>query len=434
VSRAGQRLLIPEWLRFSCTGCGRCCRRGWVIHFPAADKERLAAHPWTDSQTDPGAAQSLPLFVRQGRSWRFGLDGEGACRFLDSRARCRIHGELGYEAKVLACRLYPLYFVHTDDGVRVGAHFSCPAVASRTGPPLREDPEGLRALLADVERESPPAEVDPRGPVFSGSARIGWSALAALESALDRILAEEKTPLLRRVLGCASLLDRLDESLAGTAAEEAAPFDELLAHHERAALDAARNAGLKRARLGPMERILLRTLCGLSSEMAVQGLLAPGFGARQRARLARLGVAWRFLLERGVCRIGTREVRLERAREAAGFPLPSGAESILALYLRTRFATRAYFGSEGWGMGVLHGARFLLSLYAVTLWLARLHAGATADEAERAAGEEDLAAAVISVDHAYGHLATLRLPLVRHLVGTLVRPGWVQKAALYASL
>jgi Fe-S-cluster containining protein len=421
-----RRLVIPEGLRFSCQGCGLCCRRGWIIQMPRADRDRLLAHDWSAAAPEPAGGR---LIVPGGGEWRFAVDEAGTCRFLGEGQRCRIHAELGYDAKVLACRLYPLYFVHCGPEVRVGAHFSCPAVVAGTGQPLAEQRSALRRLQRDAEGDSGPPPAEITGTAFCPRRSISWQRLEGLETLLLGALAATELPLLRRVVMAGRVLDLLEERYAEDLDE--ATFDALLAGVGARAREEAEHGGLQRARLGPMERMMFRVLTGLSTELAVSGLISPSFWRRQEARLARLRLGVRFLLERGRVPVGAEEADLRRARQAAAYPLDAPAAELIARYLSLRVATRAYFGRHGWGLGALHGARLLLSLYAVCVWLGRLHAAALGRER---LAYEDAREAVMLVDHTFGHMAGLQAAPARALLTAINRPCWPQRAALYASL
>jgi len=63
---------------------------------------------------------------------------DGRCRFLDAAGLCRVHAELGYDAKPLICRQYPVVLVRTEDGVRGGLDPGCYQTWQtwRDGPPV----------------------------------------------------------------------------------------------------------------------------------------------------------------------------------------------------------------------------------------------------------------------------------------------------------
>ncbi len=425
MTAARDRLVVPPGLRFACRGCGLCCRRGWAIGVAAEERTRLDAVDWPARYP---ALAGRRLLARAGSAWRLAVDDAGACRFLDADNRCPVHAELGLAGKALACRLYPLYFVHAGGEVRVGAHFSCPAVADGDGPPVdAADPE-LRALLALVERLHPPPPPEADASFLPG-ARIGWDALAAFEETLVAMLGQADLPLIRRIV----MASRFVDGMAVRFAEDAEPGEfELL--RERTAAKAeedAHHCGLGPEQLGPMERMVFRLLAGLASEMAVAGVLSDRLSVRARARLRRIGLAARFCLGRGRAPLGEPEVPLGKRLVSRGHPLPPSAEQLLARYLQTRFAARAYFGREGWGLPAAQGARMTLALWGIAVWIARHLADARGADA---VGDTDVRDAVLLVDHTFGHLAAIDNVVSRRLLIAINGPDWPRRVALYAAL
>ncbi len=122
-----ENLLIPFPLRHQCTGCGASCN-GLKVHLrDEAEMERVR-------QLGVKLAVEGPVVDGSLRQIR------GRCAFLDDLNRCRIHATVGYEAKPVACRMYPMVMVRAEDGVRVGIDPGCfDHVRSwRGGPPIPE--------------------------------------------------------------------------------------------------------------------------------------------------------------------------------------------------------------------------------------------------------------------------------------------------------
>lgn len=148
-------LLIPEDLRFTCTGCGSCC-----LGVNVGPVGKAVAEVIRDRIEDLGPESptgKAPFFTMV-------PDGEadevlvcqtrnGACLFLDPDGLCRIHRRLGAPAKPLICRLFPYRFVWTPDGVLVGLQTECRDLlrASR-GRPVREQEAELREVLPLVPK------------------------------------------------------------------------------------------------------------------------------------------------------------------------------------------------------------------------------------------------------------------------------------------
>lgn len=91
----------PKGLRFTCTGCGDCCRAPGVVEFDGATLQRMAHH----------LDQSVAVFqARHSVQWdpgasRFWVDvpPDSACPLLDGD-RCRVH-----PVKPVQCRTFPFW-------------------------------------------------------------------------------------------------------------------------------------------------------------------------------------------------------------------------------------------------------------------------------------------------------------------------------------
>jgi len=133
------RLILPTDTRFTCLACGRCCRTT-TISLSEGEAERLASIP--APRRDSPTVESYRVI--KGRGFRIRPRPDGSCPYLDEDDLCAIHKEHGLQAKPLACRLFPLTFLRTPDGLTVPLRFSCPAVALGAGAPLKDDEKQLR--------------------------------------------------------------------------------------------------------------------------------------------------------------------------------------------------------------------------------------------------------------------------------------------------
>lgn len=82
---------------------------------------------------------------------------DGACGFLSSNNKCRLHEELGAAQKPLTCRMFPYRFHPAPEAVIVTASFGCPTVVANTGEPVSTGSplaalQGLRTEWFSTER------------------------------------------------------------------------------------------------------------------------------------------------------------------------------------------------------------------------------------------------------------------------------------------
>jgi len=141
------RFNLPKDLDFECTNCGKCCRERWEIRVDAPSAERLMARPWPGLPVEQPFKKRLAV-VPDELAFTVERTSCGACVFLEEKNLCRIHRELGLEAKPQVCQQFPFLFEDDPSGTTVGLSHYCPGVKRVEGakaPPLE-------AKLADLER------------------------------------------------------------------------------------------------------------------------------------------------------------------------------------------------------------------------------------------------------------------------------------------
>jgi len=140
-------LHIPEEVRYSCQGCGRCCS-GWSVGMTEEDYANVKNTDW--AALHPALADKELFFHREQEF----LDGTavyphytkptaaGSCPFLIDNL-CFIHGQLGEDKKPISCRIFPYTFAQTPTGVYAGVVFTSMAAVRNIGAPLSEQREKL---------------------------------------------------------------------------------------------------------------------------------------------------------------------------------------------------------------------------------------------------------------------------------------------------
>jgi lysine-N-methylase len=186
-------LLTPSvpGLRYSCHGCGNCCR-DFTIELRPQDLEKLERQGW---QAELGA----PFWTTfRGRRW-LRQRPDGACVFLQDDGRCRVHARFGLEAKPLACQLFPFSFAPGERRARVGVSFACSSVQRGVGADLASHGQELRRLQAEL-----PEALTPRGSPELLRGVAGTAAeVEAVREAVDGLLAEGSIPWSARLVGFA---------------------------------------------------------------------------------------------------------------------------------------------------------------------------------------------------------------------------------------
>ena len=279
------KLEVSSGQRFTCQQCGMCCRGAWVVVTPA-EVERYrtldAARWYTDA--DAGAAVDPFEPVAHGH-FRIRKRADGACGFLSADNRCRIHEELGSEAKPLACRVFPFRFHAAEGRPLVTTSASCPTIVRNEGEPLTAQARAIAALRAEWVRAFP----EPDGVLaFARGRPIDGATVAAIKDGLrgilDRAGAGTEAGLAPAVERMARWLEDLSRHRVARLAPSA--FAEYVALTGRHA--AASETGPLRGRASAVTRMLSRGFLFTVVAVRDQAASASGGAGRQLRRIRQL--------------------------------------------------------------------------------------------------------------------------------------------------
>lgn len=113
-------------LRHRCVSCGRSCEGQLIGPLDRPFLERAGEiHAQLSARHEDLAQLDSVIEVAEQKGavlhWMRQRGPQKACVFLDPSSRlCRVHAELGAEAKPAMCRFFPNALVRTEDGVRGG--------------------------------------------------------------------------------------------------------------------------------------------------------------------------------------------------------------------------------------------------------------------------------------------------------------------------
>jgi len=327
---------VAQDQHFTCAQCGRCCRRATVPVTPGeADAYRKAgtARWFRGSGDSNGGATIDPFEPIPGHEGLLQIRKrpDGACGFLSADGLCRIHEELGFERKPIACRVFPFRFHPVDGDVVATSSFSCPTIIANEGAPLTTQTRDIQALYLAWKREQP--EVPATVQLVDGYP-LPRSILPKLRTLLLRVLdtpgpdgAFDLAASLRRI---AAFLDDLSRPRVLKLNEhDLLQYFEVMSRHVLTveALPAARDASW-------LTRALFRGL--LLSAMSVQLHLDPVLGKRPMAiRLA----LFRLLAHLHSVAPGNAAFNLRTARAVSLDVTDDAVREVATHYLRSLFET-----------------------------------------------------------------------------------------------
>ena len=179
-------IYIPELpaQKYSCHGCGSCCR-DFTVQLTDADVQKLHEQGWKER-----LGQEYVVKFR-GHSWLKQTD-DGACVFLGDNGLCKVHAEFGLEAKPLACQFFPFMLSPNTRDTHIGISFACGSVVASKGAPLQTHRDDVRRM-GELLPVSAPMPVKLQGQLIATDAEVSM-----VEGALDGWLCKKLGEYARR--------------------------------------------------------------------------------------------------------------------------------------------------------------------------------------------------------------------------------------------
>lgn len=371
---------LPVVQNWDCSGCAACCR-SYSIPVTAEERKRIESQGWEKVPEFAG----VPFFVQEGsrlagRSWNLNHREDGACVFLGSDNRCRIHAKFGSAAKPLACRVYPFHLVPAGDHWRLGLRYACPSASGNAGQALDKHLPEARDYAAALEADAPSAVHAPAPPLQRGQI-VPWGDVIRIASTVARILGDQEDPLdrrWRRVLGLIGYCRKLHFDGGGDPKKmvTGGRLSELL-HVLAEAADEDTPEADEVPRPGWSGRMVFRQV------MAVYARRDHGAekGTAQRSPVGRILSAIAFARGRGrIPKLSAPipDVRFAQAEAPAG-PLSNAADAMLTRYYRLKVESLQFCGPTNFDLPVWDGLETLALTLPAILWLSRVIAAGGVD-------------------------------------------------------
>ncbi len=375
--------------RYSCHGCGNCCR-DFTVQLRVADVERLAKQGWTQRLgANPVVEFRGVPYLRQ--------RADGACVFLREDGKCEVHAAHGFDEKPLACRMFPYMLAPEPARVRMGMSFACQSVLENKGAPCASQV----AEAARIAREAPEAvQSAPRAPLARGLAS-GEGELEALERSVVGWIAMAH-PIDVRLDGLAWLAESLLRARLERVRGER--FIELVTTLVSALPDEL--AHFPNGPLTPRQERMLRS--AIFARVEDPKPLAQGAPTRWRATLSQFlrHGAWKrggaSALVPAIGHSGQPRVRFGQVSGSAGILASADAvaiDELLTRWIRATVEGGRASGSGYYGWDATAGLCALVLNVACALWLARYRTVATGSSAPTL---DDLRWALSRIDRTSG--------------------------------
>ena len=357
--------------RYSCHGCGNCCR-DFTVQLRESDIAKLKEQGWQEKLGEPVTVEFRgTTFLRQRE--------DGACIFLMDNGRCRIHKEHGFAEKPIACQLFPFHLTPAPGGIEMGINFACQSVLENKGAELRSHVNELSRMagaLAEVNVAANP-------PMLTDRLRASKREEQAMIRNLDAWLQRDDVDLQTRLDGMAWIVASLNQAKLENVREKR--FEELLdvlfsaapeelAHHP---IDPPSKRQLKMLRQAVFARTEDPKLYAIERQGRFRTMLSQLSRSRRFKRgkglAPRIGVGWPDSLQM----TAVEQVTVSVPRGESNAMVNLGMDPIDDLL--TRYLRASILGGRAWGAGyygwnIVSGLQALLLNIACIGWLARLHA------------------------------------------------------------
>lgn len=395
-------VIIPEIKSqsWSCRACTKCCRE-LVVHLTASDRRRIDEQDWREKLgTDP--------YVRHSSGIVLNHVPDGGCVFLMDDGKCRIHAELGMQAKPLACQIYPFTLERESDSLRAGLRFDCPTVTRNEGAALASHRRDIQYVADTICRNTPALFREDHNEIaFSHDLTIDRSTLDRILARLDTWISNDRRSFDERITGLYVIVSTLNQAqLSRFDGARLAELIDMLTDdlpNAVAEFDDGSSEPLRTQTKLLHQAVFAHSMYLKFSESRM------GYWQSLRFRFRQLKLARIMLNGRGVIP----QLRPEDGR--ATFeqiinidPIPTGdateAANLLTRYLQSRISNRGGFAGAYYAWPMLNGLGAALLSIAVIGWFARRNA-ATAGRAELTI--QDVRDAVSTVDRTAGRAPEL---------------------------
>jgi lysine-N-methylase len=406
---------------WSCHSCGGCCREH-EIGITDDEKKRIENLQW---EAADGVPTDRPVVVRLGSGWRLNHRDDGACVFLNSDGRCRIHAKFGELTKPLACLAYP-YAIHpAGKSVTTSLRFSCPSVVQNLGLPLTQQRSEIEAI---VRRVVPKDYTQPEAPHLTTRIPLSWPIFMQIQAYIERGLADAHVSFAVRLIRVLSWLDLLEKVEIEILQSDA--LGSLLAALHEASLRAYPDNSMPVVRPGRMARLMFRQLIAQLLRHDTSVTAQKGLAARMQL----LAHGLRFTLGVGAVPTSPDPPSVQTAFGLPGTENQSGRsvsftameapaegrtteiDLLMTRYFQVKVQGIHFCGRAYYDMPLIDGFRALALMYPATLWVARLR---VVREGRNQILLRDVQAALATLDHNFGYSPALGLRSSRQRISQL---------------
>ncbi len=190
-----------DWQKYSCHGCGDCCR-DFTVQLRKRDVQKLESQGWAERIGEDVTQEFRGQIYLKRRQ-------DGSCIFLREDGLCRVHAEHGFSEKPVACQVFPFNLAPGENSLRVGVNFLCRSVQRNVGAGLLDHRKDLRRFADVIPELNRPA---PEAPLARGIDPADEQETDAVIESLDGWLQSEDFSMATRLDGLAFVIQSLGDA------------------------------------------------------------------------------------------------------------------------------------------------------------------------------------------------------------------------------
>jgi lysine-N-methylase len=258
--------------KWSCHQCGICCR-GSIVPLDDADLQCLAGQKWEEHPDFQGTPVTTKLSIASNR-YRLSHREDGSCVFLLENGLCRIHAELGFDAKPKICRIFPLQLIPRDKDIALTIRRACPSAAADLGISVDDHLPWMKKMAEEGKLflNAAPA------PIFKHGETRDWKIARVFLNTVSELLRDERYPPVRRVVHAIRLAELLHRAKTATMSD--AKVEELIAAIRTVVYEEAKPYFSERVAPNASARILFRSMASDYARLHPRYRARKGIGER----------------------------------------------------------------------------------------------------------------------------------------------------------
>jgi Fe-S-cluster containining protein len=182
-------VFYPDDLHFSCVGCGDCCNNNWAVGMENDEYQLIVNSPCYEKLKEYFLGDIIEPGPLEGTFFVSKIDSR--CPFLNEENQCLIQGEIGYQAKPVVCRKFPVRIILMGKRVFISVSYMCPSIINNSGTLLSQ--QLSLAKIEEMINKKAYLNVDIDKIFLSDGIPISVDIYDVIEKIFFKIMAEKRS-------------------------------------------------------------------------------------------------------------------------------------------------------------------------------------------------------------------------------------------------